>query len=128
MVWQVLLSLKTQEYPSFFAWCKEGYDHSTGGKNQYLVSRLLGKNVLEHGGTALKDALEAGDKPNGQWGLYSVAGKGVRNAKSRGGNAVNPAWGRAYVEAGECCGLGSDKTGLDILTAFASRHRRVPAI
>ncbi|PHH92004.1 hypothetical protein CDD83_9372 [Cordyceps sp. RAO-2017] len=99
---KAFLSVETKEYGDFFAWYKENYDHSTGGYSRYLVSRLLDKRVLEGDVKALKPALKAGSEPNALFGLYAVGGKGVRNAKPRGGNSVHPAWRKAYVHTGRC--------------------------
>ncbi|RDA89010.1 hypothetical protein CP532_0668 [Ophiocordyceps camponoti-leonardi (nom. inval.)] len=98
---KVLLHLESPiDYPSFLAWYDVNFDGTTGGRSRYLVSRLLDKEALTGDPTALREALRAGNEPNGIQALYTVTGKGVHEAKPRGGNAVHPAWRRAYVHTG----------------------------
>ncbi|PHH78727.1 hypothetical protein CDD80_6362 [Ophiocordyceps camponoti-rufipedis] len=96
---KVLLHLETQHYPTSLAWFEKNYDASTGGYSRYLVSRLLDKQSLTGNETALRDALKAANEPNGLLAFFTVAGKGVQNAKPRGGDAVHPAWRQAYVHS-----------------------------
>ncbi|KAF4595165.1 RNA polymerase II mediator complex component SRB4 [Ophiocordyceps camponoti-floridani] len=96
---KVLLHLETQHYPTFLAWFEKNYDASSGGYSRYLVSRLLDKQSLTGNETALQDALRAANEPNGLLAFFTVAGKGVQDAKPRGGDAVHPAWRQAYVHS-----------------------------
>ncbi|KAK4240110.1 hypothetical protein C8A03DRAFT_13528 [Achaetomium macrosporum] len=89
-----------RSYPSFLAYFAEIYDRSPAGRSQYVGSRLLDR-------AALTDDLA---KSAAAWERFSnasvasaflVSGKGVFDAKPRGcdGNAVLPAWRKAYVHA-----------------------------
>ncbi len=94
---QILWQPKT--FPSFLAWYLENYDASAAGKNSYIGSRLLDKAALT---ADLAKSSAAYEKfANGSAATaYLVSGKGVRNAHPRGcGNAVLPAWRKAYVHA-----------------------------
>jgi hypothetical protein len=91
----------TTYYPSFNAWYAENYDSTPAGYNNVMGSRLLDEQALTANATALKVALEK-FSAGGQATVYIVSGKGVFNAKPRGGsNAVGPAWRRTYVHASE---------------------------
>ncbi|RDA94776.1 hypothetical protein CP533_6726 [Ophiocordyceps camponoti-saundersi (nom. inval.)] len=94
------LYLQSTDYPSFLAWFNVHYDGTTGGISRYIVSRLLDKEALTSDPKAIREALQAANEPKGIQALFTVAGKGVHEAKPRGGNAVHPAWRRAYVHAG----------------------------
>lgn len=88
------------EYDSWLAWFSQNYDTSQAGGSQYLVSRLLDGEALTSNPQKLKSALQAAITPSGTISVFMVGGKGVQEAKPRGGsNAVNPAWRTAYVHA-----------------------------
>lgn len=89
----------TEQYPSFIAWFDKNYDQGYAGQSSYIVSRLLDGKALSGDPEALGKALKAGSAPSGGMSFFMVAGKGVQDAKPRGGNAVNPAWRTAYVHA-----------------------------
>ncbi|KXH65704.1 FAD binding domain-containing protein [Colletotrichum salicis] len=97
---QVNLLILTQPYDSFAAWYAENFDDGQAGGSVYLISRLLDKKTLTNELAKLKSALEPILLNDGWLGTYMVAGKGVNEAKPRGGgNAVHPAWRKAYVHA-----------------------------
>jgi len=97
-LFQVIYQPKT--FPSFLGWYQENFDASQAGLNTYLGSRLLDR-------AALTDDLDKSARAfegfcNGSLATaYLVSGKGVHDARPRGrdGNAVLPAWRRAYVHA-----------------------------
>lgn len=90
-----------QTYPDFWAWYNVSNGPLDAGYDQYIGSRLLDGKALTQNSTALKEALKAATASGSGIGAYLVGGRGVMNAKPRGGgNAVNPAWRRAYVHAG----------------------------
>lgn len=103
---QFYLSVNPASYPSFWAWYKVNNGPLSAGGNAVLGSRLLDEKALTQNLTALQEALKIVTPPGGSvTQLYLVGGKGVMNAKPRGGsNAVNPAWRRAYVHAGKSVG------------------------
>ena len=94
-----MVSYQPKSFPSFLGWYSENYDTSQAGLNSYLGSRLLDRTALTANLTRSSLALEG--FANGSIATaYLVSGKGVRDAKPRGcGNAVLPAWRRAYVHA-----------------------------
>ena len=50
--------------------------------------------------SALKEAIQAATEPNGMIDFYLLGGKGVRDAKPRGGSsAVNPGWRKALIHS-----------------------------
>ncbi|KAL5088917.1 hypothetical protein Trisim1_006062 [Trichoderma cf. simile WF8] len=88
------------QYDSWLAWFSQNYDTNQAGGSQYLVSRLLDGEALTGNPQKLKSALRAAITPSGTISVFMVGGKGVQEAKPRGGsNAVNPAWRTAYVHA-----------------------------
>lgn len=88
------------QYDSFLAWYDVNYDQMSAGSNTYLVSRLLDKKTLTSSSPELTKALMAPIPYTDGYSVFMVAGKGVINAKPRGGgNAVNPAWRNAYVHS-----------------------------
>ncbi|PHH88982.1 hypothetical protein CDD83_6788 [Cordyceps sp. RAO-2017] len=94
------LVLQTKQYPSFLAWITDNFDASSAGNSSWAVSRLLDKKSLTQDTKALGEALQAAGKPSGIVYVFTVTGKGVHNARPRGGgNSVHPAWRSAYVHA-----------------------------
>jgi hypothetical protein len=91
----------TQEkYSSFLKWYDVYFDQGAAGETNYIVSRLLTKDALEYDESKLSHALEQGFKPSSGMVVHLVSGKGVRNAKPRGGSlSVNPGWRETYVHA-----------------------------
>lgn len=89
-------------YDSFLSWFNVNYDQGLAGGNSYLVSRLLSKHTLENITPQSKKAFMTPLSTLGSYAIFMVGGKGVINAKPRGGgNAVNPAWRNAYVHMGK---------------------------
>lgn len=87
-------------YKSFLAWFDDYYDQQTAGNSSYLVSRLLDKKTLTTTSPELTKALMAPIPYTNSYAVFMVGGKGVNDAKPRGGgNAVHPAWRNAYVHA-----------------------------
>jgi hypothetical protein len=88
------------QYDSFLGWFNNNFDSSPAGGSLYIVSRLLDGETLTGNPEKLKSALQAAMTSGGTMSAFMVAGKGVQEAKPRGGsNAVNPAWRTAYVHA-----------------------------
>ncbi|KAI1378991.1 FAD-binding domain-containing protein [Hypoxylon crocopeplum] len=82
-------------YPSFQAWFDIHYDQDTAGTDRWIGSHLVDAESLTRNTTAAGEAFKIF-----QGSAYLVAGKGVNNAKPRGGsNAVNPSWRRAIVHS-----------------------------
>lgn len=91
--------IQTPTFSSFYAWFQENYDQSEAGTNGYGGSRLLDANHLTRDLNKSAEALERFGGSAGA-GIFLVAGKGVHNAQPRGGgNAVVPAWRKAYAFA-----------------------------
>ena len=89
----------SSEFPSILAYTN-GYKHTeTVGFDGRLGSRLLCKNSLT-ANPGLRKALEATTPPGSTLLGHLVAGKGVREARPEGGNAVLPAWRKSYVHLG----------------------------
>jgi hypothetical protein len=86
----------SQTYPDFWAWWNVNPQGSeSAGGDILLGSRLLDETALSANLTALKEAIKIAGS-SGTLQPYLVAGRGVQNAKPRGGsNAVNPAWRKA---------------------------------
>ena len=90
---------QVQNYASFGAWYEENYDPSPVGHSNVMGSRLLDAEALTGNATATKLAFEK-FAAGGQATAYIVSGRGVWNAKPRGGGtSVNPAWRRTVVHA-----------------------------
>lgn len=99
---QVEVVIIIQPYDSFLDWYLENYDKGEAGDSAYLISRLMDKDLLTKDLDVLSDAIEPALVDGGWLGTYLVAGKGVHEAKPRGGgNSVHPAWRSAYVHAGK---------------------------
>ena len=94
-----------QTYPDFWAWYNVSNGPLDAGYDQYLGSRLLDGKALTQNLTAVAEAFKAATPLGGVTSAYLVGGKGVINAKPRGGsNAVNSAWRKAYVHSGTYSG------------------------
>jgi hypothetical protein len=86
-------------FPSFYDWYQVHYDASAAGLNTYIGSRLLDAEALTRNLTLNADVWRR-FASGGMGTAYLVAGKGVHDAEPRGGgNAVCPAWRKAYVHA-----------------------------
>jgi hypothetical protein len=89
----------TRRYESFYDWFKENYDPTLVGRSNLVVSRLLSRQALSANITATKSALET-FLSAGHGAMFLTSGKGVKDAKPRGGgNAACPAWRDAYAQA-----------------------------
>ncbi|KAF4449047.1 hypothetical protein F53441_7697 [Fusarium austroafricanum] len=87
-----------EEYPSFLKWYDVYYDRGDAGATRYLVSRLFSKEALES--NKLSGAIEEGTSVANGMTLLLVAGKGVKDAKPRGGSvAANLGWRKTYLHA-----------------------------
>jgi hypothetical protein len=87
-------------YDNYLDWFEVHQDRLGAGASSMMNSRLLGKDVLEGDAAALAHALKTAGSAHAWEGLpaYLIAGKGVAEAKPRGGgNAVHPAWRKAYL-------------------------------
>ncbi|KAI0402490.1 hypothetical protein F4802DRAFT_575989 [Xylaria palmicola] len=90
-----IISVNVNPYPSFQSWFSVWYDQNPAGYDQYVGSRLLDEKALTSSSTALGEIFGAASVS-----AYLVAGKGVRDAKPRGGStSVTPTWRRAIVHA-----------------------------
>jgi len=87
-------------YTSYWDWFQANKDNSATGEDAYVGSRLLDGPALTANTTATREAFRQFSSVSGVGTAYLVGGKGVMNAKPRGGsNAVLPAWRKAYVHA-----------------------------
>ncbi|KAK1485623.1 FAD binding domain-containing protein [Colletotrichum cuscutae] len=90
----------TNEYPSWLDFCDKNYDMNKGGINKLLASRLLDEEALTEDLEVLAGAVKTATDNVGGMYAFLVSGKGVHNAKPRGGgDAVHPAWRTAYIHA-----------------------------
>ena len=84
-------------YPTFYSFFQENHDTNPAGINQFIGSRLLDAKALTSNLTRNADVYRQ-VALSGAGVVHLVSGKGVRDAKPRGGgNAVLPAWRKAYV-------------------------------
>ena len=91
---------QTALYGSFLDWFNVNFDQGVAGLNLHRASRLVDREALTHDVQALAKAYKSAAQAGGAVTAYMVAGKAVRDAKPRGGgNAVNPAWRRAYIQS-----------------------------
>ena len=96
---QTVTQTKSIVFPDLYSLFLKYADASKAGVDKVVGSRLLPPETLTD--DALIDALIdfLGDSGGS---LYMVSGKGVWDAKPRGGNdAVNPAWRKALIHAGK---------------------------
>ncbi|KAF6834548.1 FAD binding domain-containing protein [Colletotrichum plurivorum] len=88
------------EFASWLDWFNVFYDTRPVGGNTIFASRLLDEEALTEDLDALEEAVRTVIDRAGRITTFLVSGKGVHEAKPRGGgNAVNPAWRTAYVHA-----------------------------
>jgi len=88
-------------FPSFNDFYRVGYDSSSTGHESVMGSRLLDRDALTSSPANLRAVL-AKIATASQATVYMVSGKGVHNARPRGGgNAVHPAWRKTYVHSSE---------------------------
>ncbi|KAK4244849.1 hypothetical protein C7999DRAFT_34832, partial [Corynascus novoguineensis] len=91
-------AFQPKSYPTFLSWFAENHATDEAGLNVIFGSRLLDRRALTSNVTALSHAYERFSDGESST-AFLVSGKGVHNAQPRGytGNAVLPAWRRAYV-------------------------------
>jgi hypothetical protein len=95
----VQFSATKEVYGSFLEWYDVYFDQGAAGVTLYLASRLVSGEALE-GEKKLRGALEESLVSAGGLMVHLIAGKGVREAKPRGGSAaVNPGWRKSYIHA-----------------------------
>ena len=98
---KVVIGGRTVQYPDVNDWWLNNITPQTVGFDGRLGSRLLSNDSLLEDPTKLNAALrKAIPVTTAQLIGHLVAGPGVRDAKPSWGNAVNPAWRKAYVHAG----------------------------
>lgn len=97
---QWIQSLNPAEYEDFYAHFKGHNGPENGGENTILSSWLLDKRSLTADKAKLKKAL-MGAGESGLITAHLISGPGVHNTSliPGGGNAVNPAFRKAYVHA-----------------------------
>ncbi|PWI69532.1 hypothetical protein PCL_01179 [Purpureocillium lilacinum] len=95
---KVNLIVLPKHYNTFWEWHKENHDAGRGGGSTYVASRMLAGDELKGNNTKFMSALKEVFKANERFDIFMVGGKGVANARPRGGSdAVNPAWRKAAV-------------------------------
>lgn len=102
--WPDMVTLVTSvtTFPSFLGWYLENFDSSESGQDLYVGSRLLDADALTADLSASADAFRQ-FASGGTATAFLVSGKGVHDAQPRGGgDAVLPAWRKAYVHASKC--------------------------
>lgn len=91
----------TTSYSDFWGYYETNNGPLSAGNDGLLGSRLLDGKALTGNLTELAEAYKTASAPGLGPQVFLVSGKGVHNAKPRGGsNAVNPAWRKAYVHSG----------------------------
>ncbi|OIW31030.1 FAD-binding domain-containing protein [Coniochaeta ligniaria NRRL 30616] len=96
---EMIVDTNITAFPSFLAWYREHHDTTATGNDTFVGSRLLDEAALTGNLTASADAFRRLSS-GGVATAYLVSGKGVRDARPRGGgDAVLPAWRRAYVHS-----------------------------
>jgi hypothetical protein len=99
-----------KSFPNFLAWYLDNFDNTPVGTETLAGSRLLDAQALSGNSTATKLAYEK-FSDGGLSTAFMVSGKGVWNAKPRGGsNSVCPAWRKAYVHASKSYRIHSKTT------------------
>lgn len=105
---------------SYYDWFSKNYDTTSAGVDFYIGSRLLDREALTGNLTRSAQAWK-GFTGGSVSTAYLVSGKGVHNAKPRGGsNSVLPAWRKAYIHAT----MGEDAVPFNA-TATAIAKKRV---
>ena len=98
----VVVALEVRSYGSWLEYYDVHFDNGTAGGGAHMVSRLLDEKSLTSDPEALKEALAAATGPSEMIDFYLLGGKGVHDAKPRGGsNSVNPGWRKAYIHTRE---------------------------
>lgn len=97
---QFFSTVTMKSFPDFWGWYSlNSGPHAAGGET-VLGSRLIDEDTLTRNLTALKEAYKVATPPGQLTMMLLVGGKGVRNAKPRGGsNSVNPVWRKASIHS-----------------------------
>lgn len=94
----IFFSANETQYPTFYDWWSSHRDQGTYGTDILVGSRLLDGPSLTKPAAEVKTMLKGAMGNGGVASTVMAAGKNVWNAKPRGGgNAVNPAWRKAYL-------------------------------
>ncbi|KAJ5009477.1 FAD-linked oxidoreductase ZEB1 [Colletotrichum sp. SAR 10_99] len=97
---EAVFVLQTEQFASWFDWFDKYRDARPVGYHLIFASRLLDEAALTEDVDALAAAVGTATEKVGRVTAFLVAGKGVHEAVPReGGNAVHPAWRRAYIHA-----------------------------
>jgi hypothetical protein len=98
--YQFRSSVTMKSYPDFWGYYAINNGPLDAGHDQIIGSRLLDKQALTQNLTLLKESFKAATPAGHVTSAFLVSGKGVHNAKPRGGsNSVNPAWRKGYVHS-----------------------------
>ncbi|KAF4412492.1 FAD-linked oxidoreductase ZEB1 [Colletotrichum fructicola] len=97
---EAMFVLQTEQFASWFDWFDKYRDARPVGYHLIFASRLLDEAALTEDVDALAAAVEMATEMVGRMTAFLVSGRGVHEAVPRGGgNAVHPAWRRAYIHA-----------------------------
>uniref|UniRef100_L2FGL7 FAD binding domain-containing protein n=1 Tax=Colletotrichum fructicola (strain Nara gc5) TaxID=1213859 RepID=L2FGL7_COLFN len=97
---EAMFVLQTEQFASWFDWFDKYRDARPVGYQLIFASRLLDEAALTEDVDALAAAVEMATEMVGRMTAFLVSGRGVHEAVPRGGgNAVHPAWRRAYIHA-----------------------------
>ncbi|KAF5489633.1 FAD-linked oxidoreductase ZEB1 [Colletotrichum siamense] len=97
---EAVFVLQTEQFASWFDWFDKYRDARPVGYHLIFASRLLDEAALTEDVDALAAAVGTATERVGRVTAFLVSGRGVHEAMPRGGgNAVHPAWRRAYVHA-----------------------------
>ena len=92
------MSSDPSTYDRFVDWFGRFYDNSPAGGNAWMGSRLLEEKSIAQDADRLAEMVAATVRRSGNFMLLVVGGRGVSEAKPRGGgNAVLDAWRRTVV-------------------------------
>ncbi|KAL3301671.1 FAD binding domain-containing protein [Colletotrichum asianum] len=97
---EAMFVLQTEHFASWFDWFDKYRDARPVGYHLIFASRLLDEAALTEDVDALAAAVGTATERVGRVTAFLVSGRGVHEAVPRGGgNAVHPAWRRAYIHA-----------------------------
>jgi hypothetical protein len=95
---EIFISANETQYPTYYDWWNSHRDQGTYGDDVLIGSRLLDGPSLAKPAAEVKTMLKSSVRDGSVANVIMAAGKNVWNAKPRGGgNAVNPAWRKAYL-------------------------------
>jgi hypothetical protein len=99
---ELVFSGNETRYENFYSWWFPNRDQMPFGNDILIGSRLLDGESLAKPADEVKQMLQNAIPRDGAANVHMVAGKNVWNAKPRGGgDAVNPAWRKAYLHFGK---------------------------